>query len=224
VPPKNILDEFRAPAWEPARSEFITLWHGTISSARKGIEAGIDLTACAVDRDFGRGFYTTTLERQARFWAREQFFSWQEKNPTATGERPVVLRFQVRRYSAKTVANKRDRGLDGLNFLDFIRGEFGNEDYWSLIQHCRSSIPKGWTGAAEETVHDHRRTPGGWYDEVAGPVAAFWEQRVVMADADQYSFHTPAAVEILDDLITAGKGKGVGRRGNPDYYRWEWAD
>ncbi len=222
--PKNILDEYRAPEWEPSRSDFITLWHGTVSSSRKKIERGIDLTACAVDRDFGQGFYTTTLERQARFWAWEQFFKWQERNPKAIGERPVVLKFRVRRYPAADGSRPRERGLESLRSLDFIRGEFGNDDYWSLVQHCRTSTPKGWNGAKDETGHDHKRIPGGWYDVVAGPVAAFWDQRVAMADADQYSFHTPAAVEILDDLIAAGKGKGVGRRGDPDYYRWEWVD
>src|SRR5207253_3837631 len=33
-----------------------------------------DLTAGRVDRDFGRGFYTTTLEKQARHWAWLRFY------------------------------------------------------------------------------------------------------------------------------------------------------
>jgi hypothetical protein len=85
VPPKNILSAHQAPPWQPARSEVIVLWHGTLSIFRHGIESGIDLSKCAVDTDFGRGFYTTTVERQARFWAWDRFNRWLIQNPTTGG-------------------------------------------------------------------------------------------------------------------------------------------
>ena len=221
VAPKNILARFQAPPWDPPRSEYVVLWHGTQTVALRAIETAIDLKRCAVDTDFGRGFYATTLERQARLWAWDQFYRWQAKNPTATGVQPVVLRFRFRRHSTDPVRSDRDRGLDSLNFLDFIRGEYDNEDYWSLVQHCRSSQPAGPGGTPPENVHNHKRPPGGWYDVVSGPVAAFWDQRVAMADADQYSFHTDTAIAILQDLIATGKGRGALGQGDPDYYRWE---
>jgi hypothetical protein len=220
VPPKNILDEYRAPPWEPARSDFIVLWHGTLSIFRQGIENGISRSRCAVDTDFGQGFYTTTLERQARFWAWDRFNRWMVGNPTQ-GVRPVIMRFRVRRSSVPKSSAKRDRGLDSLNCLDLIRGGFDNDDYWSLVQHCRSSTPAGPNGLPGAVINDHKRKPNGWYDVVAGPVAAFWEQRVAMADADQYSFHTKAATRILDDLIATGLRAGP--HGDAEHYSWEEA-
>jgi len=56
-----------APDWTSERNEYVVLWHGCTMLAKDAIEAnGIDLARCAVNTDFGRGFYTTTLERQAR--------------------------------------------------------------------------------------------------------------------------------------------------------------
>lgn len=172
--------------------------------------SGIDLSRCVVNTDFGRGFYTTTLERQARHWAWIRFYSWRSKNPTATGNQPVTLRFRVRRYSMVRSKSPLNRGLDSLTSLTFVRGDYQNEDYWSLVQHCRQSTT--------DLVHDHKRSPSGWYDLVSGPVAAFWEQRVAMNDSDQFSFHTEAAVRLLNALIQ--KGRKTGLAGDPEYYTW----
>jgi hypothetical protein len=61
------------------------------------------------------------------------------------------------------------------------------------VQHCRQSVPAS-SGVAG-SVRDHCVAKSGWFDIVTGPVAAFWEQRVLMKDADQISFHT---VNIVD--------------------------
>jgi hypothetical protein len=204
-----------APPWQPDRSDYIVLWHGCTALDKNKIEKGIDLAYCRVDTDFGRGFYTTTLERQARQWAWMRFYDWQDKNPGATGNQPVVLRFKVRRYGVTPRLSGLDDGLDKLLSLHFVLGDYGNEDFWSLVQHCRQSIPEDKKKGQTEEVHDHKRLPDGWYDLVTGPVAAFWEQRVAMDDADQLSFHTLEAVEILKVLIESGK------KGNKDDYRWE---
>jgi hypothetical protein len=195
-----------APPWQPALSDYQILWHGCTALDKNGIEkSGIDLTRCAVDSDFGRGFYTTTLERQARQWAWGRFYDWQAKNPTGTGNQPVVLRFRVPRYTAATP------GLDQLLSLEFVRGVYDNEEFWSLVQHCRSSIPA--------SPNNHRHPKTGWYQLVSGPVAAFWKQRVAMDDADQFSFHE-GGTYVIDALIMRGKGKGTQGTGDPDYYQW----
>lgn len=196
-----------APPWEAHRTEYILLWHGCTVFDKNNIEAyGIDLTRCRFDTDFGRGFYTTTVERQARQWAWARFFAWQRANPTLTGNQPVLLRFRVRRFNSARMARKLDKGLDGLLSLQFVLGDYTNEDYWSLVQHCRQSTPL--------TLNHHRRVPGDWYDVVFGPVSAFWEQRVTMDDADQISFHTTEAIGLMNDLIESGK------KGNSDDYSW----
>jgi hypothetical protein len=197
--------------WQPARSEYVTLWHGCTVLDKNAIQAnGIDLTVCTVAADFGRGFYTTTLERQARQWAWDRFYRWQLRNPTATANQPVVLRFRVRRYARPSVRGALDEGLDKLTSLAFVIGDYHYENYWSLVQHCRQST--------KTAINDHRHPIGGWYDLVSGPVAAFWEQRVAMDDADQFSFHTDQGVRLLNALIQEGLKSGVD--GNRDYYIW----
>ncbi|MGL6096443.1 MAG: DUF3990 domain-containing protein [Fimbriiglobus sp.] len=219
---KIILLRYLAPPWQAPQSDFITLLHGTTAEGKNAIETrGIDLGACKVDADFGRGFYTTTNERQARLWAWDRFIRWQMDNPRGTGNQPVVLRFRVRRFSAAVVQSPSDKGIDSLNWLGFVRGEFANDDFWSLVQHCRQSVPADAKKRKKAVIRHHERLGTNWYDVVSGPVAAFWHQRVVMADADQFSFHTDVAVEILQDLIGRGKNRGPGKQGDPDFYRWD---
>ena len=201
-----------APPWMPARSDYEILWHGCTLFDKDSMETnGIDLTNCAVDTDFGQGFYTTTLERQAQFWARKRFVDWLTKNPGGSGNQPVVLRFRVRRYSVLPRNSALDDGLDKLLSLQFVRGEYDNESYWSFVQHCRQG--------SRAAPRDHRRPPTGWYELVVGPVASSWEQRTMAAGSDQWSFHGNA-VGLLNALIERGKGKGSDQRGDPDFYQW----
>lgn len=216
---KEVLPQYKAPEWASARSEFVVLWHGTTSVAREAIERRIDLTKCAVDTDFGRGFYLTTLERQAKLWAWEQFTKWKEKH--TEDARPLVMRFRVRRFTAgKDPRRPAERGLDRLSSLQFVRGGYENEEFWSLVQHCRSSIPPDAKTGRKAVIRDHKRGPRGrgWYDVVVGPVAAFWDQRVAMQDSDQFSFHTLAAVATLQDLIAlAGEDDPLAAEFGPAY-------
>jgi hypothetical protein len=153
-----------APSWQPDLSDYQTLWHGTTAIHKDDLEQnGIDLQKCGVDTDFGRGFYTTTIERQARQWAWDRFFDWQARNPGSSVNQPVVLRFRVRRYSLTPRHSDLDDGLDKLLSLQFVRSDYDNEDYWSLVQHCRQSIPANARKGQAEVIHDHKRQPIGWY-------------------------------------------------------------
>jgi len=206
----------QAPAWQPPLSDYLELWHGTTAFYKNDIESkGIQLSECAVDTDFGRGFYTTTFERQARFWAWERFYSWQARNPSKTGNQPVVLRFRVPRFSTTGI-----QGLDTLRSLHFVIGDYANADYWSLVQHCRLSVPGDKKKGIVEVEQNHRCGVNGWYQMVSGPAAAFWRQRVAMNDADQFSFHQ-GGTYVLQGLIDRGKQKGRSKQGDPNYYRWE---
>lgn len=164
--------------WQPPRSDVLPLWHGCMDSDRINItNNGIDLSFCRPNVDFGRGFYTTTLRRQAEQWAWQRHFEQQQTSP------PVVLEFLVSR-----------RRLARLLSLFFVNGDYDSCDYWSLVQHCRQSTP--------QLVRHHRGPQNGWYDVVSGPVAAMWRQRVAMAGADQVSFHTTQAVKLLKPMTT----------------------
>jgi hypothetical protein len=217
---KVVPAQFAAPSWQPDRSDYVILWHGCTVLEKNAIEAGgIDLSRCAVDADFGRGFYVTTLERQARQWAWERLYDWEHDHPTATGNQPVVLRFRVRRYSLTPRMSDLDDGLDKLLSLHFVRGDYDNDDYWGLVQHCRRSVPADPAAGVAEVVHDHRHPPTGWYELVSGPVSAQWAQRVAMAGSDQLSFHGDG-LALLNALIARGKGLGPDGTGDPDYYQW----
>jgi hypothetical protein len=165
----------------------IVLFHGTVDTFAGSIVAGPVLVSRGrTHTDFGPGFYTTTLLRQAHTWAAQIAAS-------KPGTKAAVVRLVVARES-----------LAQLESLAFARGDFHADDFWSLVHHCR-------TGAS-----DHGRSqPGRYYDVVYGPVAAFWNQRTIIADADQISFHTPAAEKILNKVSVVGSYKhGTGWRGN----------
>lgn len=184
-----------APGWQPPGNEYVVLYHGCTTPDKDAIEKrGVDVAAGRVETDFGRGFYTTTLERQARQWAWSRYYH--PRYARLTGYQPVVLRFRIRRHD-----------LASLKSLHFVLGSYDCDDFWSLVQHCRQS-----TAAA---IRDHNgpmtdAAGNRWYDLVAGPVAAMWRQRVAMTDADQYSFHTAAGANLLTALIRAGRKADYG--------------
>ena len=148
----------------------ITVYHGTVDLFAAAIVAGpIQVGLGKPHTDFGPGFYTTTVSRQARMWAAQI-------SATRAGSNPAVVEFVIDRQA-----------LAGLETLTFVRGDFDAEDYWSLVHHCRK-------GAL-----DHgRAAPSPYYDVVYGPVAAFWNQRMIVAGADQISFHTQAGERVLN--------------------------
>ena len=172
---------YPAPPWRSPRSEFIQLWHGCMEADRPRIEKGIDLNKCRPSTDFGRGFYMTTLESQSQYW------SWLRRETLHRRDRPIVLRFRIPRST-----------MGSLVSLSFVRADYDSEDFWSLVQHCRRS-KKGRVA----TVNNHAGPHEGWYDVVSGPVSAMWRQRVAMQGADQISFHTQAAIDLLNEAMSS---------------------
>jgi hypothetical protein len=149
----------------------ISLFHGTSKrSADNMLQFGVKLSYAKPDRDFGLGFYTTTMLDQAASWA------WATNQPVIPQNPPAVVEFVLSRDA-----------LAGLSSLWFVRGGKDADDLWSLIFHCRNGQP------------GHSRAPSNvYYDLVIGPVAAFWQQKISMPDCDQISFHTADAVAILN--------------------------
>jgi hypothetical protein len=147
----------------------LVLYHGTLDIHVFSILRAVDVGWCRQDTDFGRGFYTTTVERQAHTWALR-------KAARRSGCNPAVIRFIVGRDD-----------LAELDTLWFVRGAFNAEDFWSLVFHCR----------AGEKGH-LRKKRRGWYDVVVGPATASWEQQLTLVDVDQVSFHTKRAAQLLD--------------------------
>lgn len=184
-----------APDWDrPGLTEnlreYIVLRHGCTSWDLHNIQSNpvvlIDPRAGRTDVDFGQGFYTTSIERQARHWAWKRYYDIPLGTPGPPGVplQPVVLKFRVPLVR-----------LAGLEALHFVLGDYEDERFWSLVQYCRRSPP----GVARSHLHPSRSD--GWYDVVTGPVADFWRQRSTMRQADQVSFHTTQAAHVLNNLI-----------------------
>ncbi len=174
-----------APKWGGPHRQHIRLYHGCLLNDKKLIlQNGIDLNHSRVNSDFGRGFYTTTVFYQAEQWAWTRF----HKMKAQVRNFPVVLEFVLDR-----------RELSDLRWMSFVLGSRENHDFWSLVQHCRQS-----TNAA---IRDHRgpvpdpKDNTWWYDAVGGPVAAIWQQKFALHDADQISFHTNDGIRPLNEQI-----------------------
>src|SRR5438477_9697881 len=101
------------PTWSttPACSRYFELWHGCLKSDLKSIRNGIDPTKCDLATDFGRGFYTTTVRRQARMWAWKRFLDLRPRR--RKHEAPIILCFRV----------PLDR-LARLDILFFVLGDY----------------------------------------------------------------------------------------------------
>jgi hypothetical protein len=153
----------------PWLDQDIVLYHGTVDTYAAAIVARVKVGLGKPNTDFGPGFYTTTISRQAHTWAAQIAL-------TMPGATPAVIEITISRAS-----------VAGLQALGFIRGDFSADDFWSFVHYCRLG------------ARDHGRSgPQPYYDVVYGPVAASWNQRMSVTDADQISFHTPAAEVILN--------------------------
>jgi Protein of unknown function (DUF3990) len=146
-----------------------SLAHGTVLPG-----FAVTLGRCRPNTDFGQGFYLTTSEQQARDWANTRARQTRRKR---MGGMPhtlaVLLSFDVSRDA-----------LASLEMLAFVRA---TDDYHDFVDHCRT-----WAAGPRHG----RAGPSDLYDVVVGPVR-LWPQRLVIFDADQISFNTPAAVGIL---------------------------
>ena len=166
----------------------LTLYHGTTDIAASALckPSGsllhsIDISLCRARTDFGQGFYLTTFLQQAESWADRQFRDLRRRHRVELSTRAVVLRFEVDRNR-----------LASLSSLCFVTDR-SNSDYWNFIEHCR-------TGMGPHLLHGNNN-----YDVVFGPVT-LWPQKFVIKDADQVSFHTKAALEILPAPVLHSQG------------------
>jgi hypothetical protein len=143
----------------------LVLHHGTVDLHVPSITNGIDVTIGGLDKDFSRGFYTTTNFNQAARRARQLLhrFQW------AGARHAVVATFVVNR--------------DAISKLSSMAFVYPTDDFWDLIAWCRS-----------RRASHHA---GGYYDVVYGPVSASYEDRLIIEEYDQVSFHNATNVSVL---------------------------
>lgn len=169
----------------------LELYHGTDSQSLRGysLAIGVPLAGFAVDlrlsranTDFGQGFYTTTLEQQARNWANLRV---RRRKARISNASAVVLSFTIDREWLAT--------LDTLCFV------LPSRSFFDLVEDCRAGEPP-----------HQRRGPKAAYDLVFGPVS-LWPQDLYVGMGDQVSIHTTSAATglptpIVLDIASAPTG------------------
>lgn len=155
------------PVWS---NQDLLLFHGTtIHAARNIVAEGVDVAIGKPDRDFGRGFYCTSSEVQAREWA--------DIKAARSSEAAAVVRFEMPRQV-----------LGELRALVFIRATANAADFWSFVQFCRSGgVAHGKVSGSPYDVV---------YGPVA--LNWFTSAFKIKQDSDQISFHTTAAQRALN--------------------------
>ena len=177
----------------PWSNRDLNLFHGTNSHAMNLASPAlhqmlpgfsVNLTRCRPLTDFGRGFYTTTNDHQARQWGNDSVRRLASRSPAIAGQ-ALVLIFTV----------KRD-WLAALENLCFVRP---TPDYFDLVADCRSGFPP----------HQRNPAPNRHYDVVYGPVSLGF-QRLVIHDCDQVSLHSQTVADDLPQPLVHDIGSGIG--------------
>ena len=159
------------PRW---KNRPLRVFHGTdsLSVPMTGSDVG-DAASFAVDLALCRPFtdFGQGFYTTTRLHQAEQWANARVlKAPSRPGLFAIVLAFDL------------DRDwLAGLDALAFVRP---STDFWDLVEDCRNGFPP----------HQRLRPPS--YDVVNGPVT-LWPQKLIIADCDQISFHTPRSVDGL---------------------------
>jgi hypothetical protein len=170
------------PSWS---NQDIVLFHGTTADDANAIVArGIDLRYAGRAKDFGPGFYTTTIERQAKRWANKVTERRKYANPRS---RPALVSLVLSREH-----------LARLQSLSFVDRDADAEDFWTFVEYCRG-------GATDHLRPGSMPAGAGYYDAVFGPVSDRWRERLAYWRADQISFHTPGAIAILNTTAVRSK-------------------
>jgi hypothetical protein len=138
----------------------------------------ITLNIGATRPDFGPGFYTTTWLHQAKNWANLRVAKLRRRHPNV---RAVVLAMRIER--------NRFANLESLVFAS------DRDNYYPFITYCRGG----------GTPHADLAYRGGPYDVIVGPVS-LGTQQLVIAQADQVSFHTVNATAAITNLSILDMG------------------
>ena len=158
---------FPPPSW---LNQDIIVYHGTVDTFATAIVSGPILVSLGKPcTDFGPGFYTTTLKRQAQMWAAQI-------SASRRGTNPAVIEITIKRLS-----------LASLETVAFVRGDFDADDYWSLIHHCRKGA-----------FHHGRPAPPSVLRCGLRPRGRILEPENDWSDADQISFYTASAERLLN--------------------------
>ena len=164
------------------------LYHGTNADFD-----AIDLSQCAPYKDFGTGFYTTTLLDQASAMAK--------RKSRIFGGAPVVLSFEV---PDELLSLKNFRVLDfpstGQDWAVFIMNN-RNRDFKDISSPL-SNLDLKYDVVHGPVANDTLTTLISRYKRGFIDVNLPLKEMEYSAPSDQYSFHTPAAIALLKKVET----------------------
>ena len=160
------------------------LYHGSNAEV-----SSVDLSKCTKYKDFGLGFYLTSIEQQAREWAAKvskRFSSGKptlnmyELNDNCEGLNSIVFSEPDERWAAFVINNRNHEFSDHNNALsnhdckyDFVHGLAANDDISAVLDTFLMGIL---------------------------PISEISKALVYKKLNDQYSFHTPKALSQLKFL------------------------
>jgi hypothetical protein len=139
----------------------------------------ISLVKSKNNRDFGRGFYTTTMEEQAREWAEILFLRTQKGSP-------FLYEFELHDFENLNVKTFSEYNLEWLNFVKDNRVYGGVQHSYDLV--------KG------PVANDRTRETIALYMSGIYDAEYTIKQLTHMKSNDQISFHTEKALAKLKFL------------------------
>jgi hypothetical protein len=163
-----------------------TLYHGTTGYCADAIQTNgePDLAKSRAIVDFGRGFYMTSIRRQA-VWHANNIFNLRRATANAGASSGV------NHQCAAVIQYEIDRTKIGhLYQLCFVSP---SKDWFDFVDHCRLIAPRS-SGPAHN------------YDVVYGPLRAADGSAYPATDYEQVSFHSTNAIHMLS-LVRVFKGR-----------------
>lgn len=158
------------------------LYHGTDEDSAKTIMSGqVQAAPLRPGLDFGSGFYTTKLARQAEVWANTRGRS--------LNLQPNIIRFETT-----------SRDLSILESLAFTNAGRYSDDYWKFVRRMKSGRHHNHDGAGYFALVS---------GQCARRTSRFTMTRIL--DSDQFSFHGDTGLSFINScsksLITPSNGR-----------------
>lgn len=147
------------------------LYHGTGICFKE-----IDLLKSKDKRDFGKGFYTTTIFEQAEKWAKNQYFRYGTAGSF------------VKEYEYVSAVNLKIKVFDGMN-----------KEWLEFVKKCRTEggTPHDYDIIQGPVANDNTMRTIAFYISGVYTVEQVIQQLSFFKVNDQISFHTQEALKCL---------------------------
>jgi hypothetical protein len=179
--------------------QFNVAYHGTIDVYSEKIMDNIDIKQSRYFTDFGRGFYVTSNELQARDWAMKK---WQDNQAKFPDCRPSIIRLLI--------------DTEGLKLCNGLVYSEPSDNWAEFVYNCRNE------GRNDKLYHEYDFVCGALADgkivplmnlKQRGKIAfdEFYRQIKPRSLENQLSFHTRLALEYIQnkEVLIIGEANRV---------------